>query len=59
MLSHLIKITSRKYLRCKAGFSYRVLVENFGEGAVTLSENGLIVYTNGYFTTFSRYPMNE
>ena len=30
-------------------FAYRVLVENFGEGAVTLSEDGLIVYTNGYF----------
>jgi PAS domain S-box-containing protein len=30
-------------------FAYRVLVENFGGGAVTLSENGLIVYTNGYF----------
>src|SRR6188768_2066543 len=30
-------------------FAYRVLVENFGGGAITLSENGLIVYTNGYF----------
>lgn len=30
-------------------FAYRVLVENFGEGAITLSEDGLIVYTNSYF----------
>jgi PAS domain S-box-containing protein len=30
-------------------FGYRLLVENFNEGAVTLSEDGLIVYTNNYF----------
>ena len=28
---------------------YRILVENITEGAITLSEDGLIVYTNGYF----------
>ncbi len=28
---------------------YRMLVENITEGAITLSEDGLIVYTNGYF----------
>ncbi|MCF6131684.1 sensor histidine kinase [Flavobacterium wongokense] len=30
-------------------FGYRLLVENFNEGAVTLSDDGLIVYTNNYF----------
>ncbi len=30
-------------------FAYRMLVENFNEGALTLSEDGLIVYTNNYF----------
>lgn len=30
-------------------YAYRVLVENFGEGALNLSEEGLIVYTNNYF----------
>ncbi len=29
-------------------FAYRMLVENFNEGALTLSEDGLIVYTNNY-----------
>jgi PAS domain S-box-containing protein len=29
--------------------AYRLLLENFGEGALTLSEDGLIVYTNNYF----------
>jgi PAS domain S-box-containing protein len=30
-------------------YRYRMLVENFNEGAVTLSEDCLIVYTNRYF----------
>ncbi len=30
-------------------YAYRLLIEEFGEGAVNLSEDGLIVYTNSYF----------
>jgi PAS domain S-box-containing protein len=30
-------------------YGYRMLVENVNEGAITLSEEGLIVYTNSYF----------
>ncbi|MEP6683820.1 MAG: ATP-binding protein [Parafilimonas sp.] len=30
-------------------YAYRILVENFGEGALNLTEDGLIVYTNKYF----------
>lgn len=30
-------------------YMYRILVENFGEGALNLTEEGLIVYTNKYF----------
>ena len=30
-------------------YAYRILIEEFGEGAVNLSEEGLIVYTNTYF----------
>ncbi|MCH6232865.1 ATP-binding protein [Cognataquiflexum rubidum] len=30
-------------------YAYRLLVENFGEGALNLTEEGLIVYTNNYF----------
>lgn len=30
-------------------YAYRMLVENLNEGALTLSDDGLIVYTNNYF----------
>jgi PAS domain S-box-containing protein len=30
-------------------YAYRVLIEKFGEGALNLTEEGLIVYTNTYF----------
>ena len=30
-------------------YAYRVLIEKFGEGALNLTEDGLIVYTNTYF----------
>ena len=30
-------------------FAYRILIENFSEGAVNLTEDGLIVYSNSYF----------
>jgi len=30
-------------------YGYRMLVENITEGALTISEDGLIVYTNNYF----------
>src|ERR1700733_12461213 len=30
-------------------YAYRILIEEFGEGAVNLSEDGLVVYTNTYF----------
>ncbi|MCL6258209.1 ATP-binding protein [Aquiflexum sp. TKW24L] len=30
-------------------YAYRLLVENFGEGALNLTEEGLIVYTNNFF----------
>ncbi len=30
-------------------YAYRILVENFSEGAINITEGGLIVYTNKYF----------
>src|SRR3954464_5629633 len=30
-------------------YAYRVLIENFNEGALNLSEDGMIVYSNNYF----------
>ena len=40
-------------------FAYRVLVENFGEGALNLTEDGLIVYTNTYFHELLGLPYEK
>jgi PAS domain S-box-containing protein len=37
-------------------YAYRVLVENFGEGALNLSEEALIIYTNNYFPELLNLP---
>lgn len=37
-------------------FAYRILVENFSEGALTLSDEGLILYTNNYFAELLNLP---
>ncbi|MBK9981047.1 MAG: PAS domain-containing protein [Saprospiraceae bacterium] len=37
-------------------YAYRILVENFGEGALNLSEEGLILYTNHYFPELLNLP---
>jgi PAS domain S-box-containing protein len=37
-------------------YAYRILVENFGEGAINLSEEGLILYTNNYFPDLINLP---
>src|SRR6478609_4489445 len=40
-------------------YAYRVLVENFSEGALNLSEDGLIVYTNNYFHKLLSLPYEK
>lgn len=40
-------------------YAYRVLVENFSEGALNLSEEGLIVYTNSYFHKLLNLPFEK
>lgn len=40
-------------------YGYRILVENFSAGALTLSEDGLIVYTNNYFPELMGLPYVE
>lgn len=40
-------------------FAYRILVENFNEGALNLSEEGLIVYTNSYFHNLLDLPYEK
>ncbi len=37
-------------------YAYRMLVETFGEGALNLSEETLIVYTNNYFPELLKLP---
>ena len=39
--------------------TYRVLVENMGEGAVTLNQQGLILYCNSQFAKFVNLPLSE
>src|SRR5690349_14048713 len=40
-------------------YAYRVLIENFSEGALNLSEDGLIVYTNSYFHHLLQLPYEK
>ena len=40
---------SEVYTLQSGDYAYRILIEEFGEGAVNLTEDGLIVYTNAYF----------
>src|SRR5579872_3897980 len=37
-------------------YAYRVLIEKFGEGALNLTQNGLIIYCNSYFSTLIDTP---
>jgi len=37
-------------------YAYRMLVESFGEGALTLSEDVITVYTNNYFLELMNLP---
>src|SRR5215813_4347207 len=40
-------------------YVYRLLIENFGEGALNLSKDGLIVYTNSYFHRLLQLPYEK
>lgn len=40
-------------------YAYRLLIEKFGEGALNLTEDGLIVYTNTYFCNFVGLPYEK
>lgn len=40
-------------------YAYRILVENLREGALNLSEDGLIVYTNTYFHELLHLPYEK
>jgi PAS domain S-box-containing protein len=40
-------------------YAYRILIEKFGEGALNLTEEGLIVYTNAYFSELVNIPYEK
>ncbi len=42
-----------------ADFTYRVLIEKFGEGALSISEKGIILYCNEYFAKMINTPANK
>jgi signal transduction histidine kinase len=42
-----------------ADYTYRILIEKFGEGALSISESGLILYCNEYFSKLIGIPANK
>lgn len=42
-----------------ADFTYRVLIEKFGEGALSISEEGVILYCNAYFSRLINIPVDK
>ena len=42
-----------------ADYTYRILIEKFGEGALSISEEGLILYSNEYFSKLTGIPTNQ
>lgn len=50
---------TRIFTLADAQQSYRVLVENMSEGAVTLNQQGLILYSNSLFASLVNLPLSE
>jgi len=42
-----------------ADYTYRILIEKFGEGALSISEEGLILYCNDYFAGLMGTPSTD
>ena len=51
--------SSEIYTLQTGDYAYRVLIEKFGEGAVNVTEDGLIVYTNVYFSDLLQLPYEK
>ena len=50
---------SEVYTLQSGDYAYRVLIEEFGEGAINVTEDGLIVYTNTYFFELLQLPYEK
>jgi PAS domain S-box-containing protein len=42
-----------------ADYTYRILIENLGEGALSISEDGLVLYCNNYFSKLIGIPAHK
>jgi signal transduction histidine kinase len=42
-----------------ADYTYRILIEKFGEGALSITEDGLILFCNDYFSKLIDIPANQ
>jgi PAS domain S-box-containing protein len=51
--------TPEIYTLQSGDYAYRVLIEKFGEGALNLTEEGLIVYSNTYFFELLGLPYEK
>jgi PAS domain S-box-containing protein len=50
---------SEIYTLQSGDYAYRILIEKFGEGAMNVTEDGLIVYTNSYFCKLLGMPYDK
>ena len=50
---------SEIYTLQSGDYAYRLLIEEIGEGAVNITEEGLVVYTNKYFCELLKLPYEE
>ncbi len=50
---------SEVYTLQSGDYAYRVLIEKFNEGAINVTEEGLIVYTNAYFFELLKLPYEK
>lgn len=50
---------SEIYTLQSGDYAYRILIEEFGEGALNVTEDGLIVYTNPYFCKLLNKPYEQ
>jgi PAS domain S-box-containing protein len=50
---------SEIYTLQSGDYAYRVLIEEFGEGALNVTEDGLIVYTNPYLCDLLQLPYEK
>lgn len=51
--------TPQIYAMESADYTYRLLIEKFEEGALSINYDGLILYSNDYFSKLTGIPQNE